>query len=159
MSTLDELPQPAPEYDPHQFLQDFLFMDAVLGAIESKIENAQKAQEAKRLASAIEEGKKVITRMLEFLAETYKISDGRIEMSPVFKTNKLNFPYHPPELWEIVRGEKAPYHDDIEPELEISEEATKMSLYAEYTVSEAGPDETAEDISAALTKCLEEIDK
>jgi hypothetical protein len=152
MTTLDKLPQPAPEYDPQKFLQDFLLMDAALGAVESEIENAQRLQDAARLASTLEEGKQIITRMLEFLKKTYEISDGRIKMSPVFKSYKLNFPYKPPELWDIVTEKKQPYHEDVEAEFETSEDAARGNIFGEDPAPELGG---ADDIATAINLCLE----
>lgn len=125
MRALDHFPLPAAEYDPQQFMREFLLMDTGLGAVECEIESAQRSGDAIRMAAAISEGKQMITHMLQYVAHAYYASNGRIKLSPIFKSYDLNFPYRPPELWGIILGKKAPRHEDEEPESQIPDTIAK----------------------------------
>jgi len=134
MAALDHFPLPGAEYNPQNFLQDFLVMDAALGLVEAEIENAKQYGNTTRMAIAISEGKQMITHMLQFVAHAYYASKGQVTLSPVFKSYTLSFPYKPPELWEIVQGKTAPRHETEEPEEEKADSiATAITLQIKQT--------------------------
>jgi hypothetical protein len=134
MEALDYFPLPESEYDPQKFMRDFLLMDAGLGSVEAEIEYAKRTGNATKMAIAISEGKRMITYMLQYVASAYYSSSGRIKLSPVFKNYDLSFPYKPSELWHIITGEKAPRHEDEEPEIETPDSiARAITLTIEQT--------------------------
>ena len=117
MSAPDNFPEMESEYDPQKFMREFLLMDASLGMIESGIQHAMSQGDIEKISALFVEKKKIIEHMKAYVTEAYYVSEGRVELSPVFKKYELNFPYPARGLWKIVKNE-APREDDEEQDTE-----------------------------------------